>query len=202
MKRIIKLTESDLARIVKRVISEQDEDERFPGEDDILDYEDRAMGRMLDNMGDEWDSSFEDEHDDEEWGQTDRGEDRLQDLIEEARDILENELGMSIDAINEMDEWYIVDVLHEHMYDELAYDIEHLLEKEGFDTEGELGEGWDDIDMKSRYRDYNRKEYRDIPKNPLRPGMSLDGEGTKILGKSDDDNFDEWGMDDDDEEYA
>ena len=179
MKRIIRLTESDLTRIVKRVISEQDE----------------------------------------EWGQTDRGDEKLQDLIEEARDILENDLGMSIDAINEMDEWYILDVLHEHMYDELAYEIEHLLEKEGFDdlddmpsyktkwsmpkdSEEELGEGWDDIDMKSRYRDYNRKEYRDIPKNPLRTGMSLDHEGTKIKGKSDDDNFDEWGMDDDDEEYA
>lgn len=179
MKKIIKLTESDLARIVRRVISEQDED----------------------------------------WGKTDRGEEELQDLIEEARDILENDLGMSIDAINEMDEWYIVDVLHEHMYDELAYEIEHLLEKEGFDnlddmpsyktkwsmpkdSEEELGEGWDDIDMKSRYRDYNRKEYRDIPKNPLRTGMSLDGEGTKIKGKSDDNDFDEWGMDNDDEEYA
>jgi hypothetical protein len=70
--------------------------------------------------------------DDEEWGQTDMGEESLQDLIEEARDILENELGFSIDAINEMDEFDIVDALHDHMYDELAYDIEHLMEVEGF----------------------------------------------------------------------
>jgi hypothetical protein len=70
--------------------------------------------------------------DDKEWGERDMGEESLQDLIEEARDILENELGFSIDAINEMDEFDIVDALHDHMYDELAYDIEHLMEKEGF----------------------------------------------------------------------
>jgi hypothetical protein len=40
-----------------------EDDEDFEGQNDILDYEDRAMGRMLDNMGDEWDSSFEDEDD-------------------------------------------------------------------------------------------------------------------------------------------
>ena len=46
---------------------EEDEDmgdeEDFEGQNDMLDYEDRAMGRMLDGMGDDWDSSFEDEHD-------------------------------------------------------------------------------------------------------------------------------------------
>ena len=201
MKRIIRLTESDLARIVKRVISEQDEDERFPGENDILDYEDSAMGRMLDNMGDEWDSSFEDEHDDEEWGKTDRGKEHLQDLLEEARDILENELGMSIDAINEMDEWYIVDVLHDHMYDELAYDIEHLLEKEGFGEEGELDEGHDDFITKRRYKDYDSRDYRRIPKDAVRPGK-IDFEGTMLSASDDDDDFDEWSLGDDDEEYV
>ena len=48
--------------------------EMFDEDDDdgVLDYEDRAMGRMLDNMGDEWDSSFEDEYDvenDEDFGE-------------------------------------------------------------------------------------------------------------------------------------
>jgi len=146
---------------------------------------------------------------DEEWGETDRGEEDLQDLLEEARDILENDLGMSIDAINEMDEWYIVDILHEHMYDELAYEIEHLLEKEGFvdldepydsigghsvndlkrafaKTKGrdeELGEGWDDFTQKKRYpKDYEPENYRSIPKDFFRKnlGHRIDSEGTKL----------------------
>ena len=148
-------------------------------EDD--DYKDRSMydpyyGDDEDDFSD-LDNTLDDGLEDEEWGETDIGEQNLQDLLEEARDILENELGMSIDAINEMDEWYIVDVLHEHMYDELANEIEHLLEKEGFadfdepyDSIGghsvkdlerafsktkskdeELDEGWDDFTQKKRY---------------------------------------------------
>ena len=103
MKKIIRLTESDLARIIKRTINEMEDEDFMRGADKYYDNEEK----------------------DEEWGETDRGEQELQDLIEEARDILENELGMSIDAINEMDEWYIVDVLHDYNYDELAYDIEY-----------------------------------------------------------------------------
>jgi len=172
---------------------------------------------------------FDDEEDDEEWGETDRGEQNLQDLLEEARDILENELGMSIDAINEMDEWYIVDVLHYHMYNELAYDIEYFLEKEGFADEDEpydsigghsvndlkkafaktkskdeeLDEGWDDFVQKKRYpEDYKPEKYMKFPKGFLRKhsGRKIDPEGT-ILTKSDEDPFDEY-MDFDDEEYA
>jgi hypothetical protein len=97
-------------------------DKNWKDRDD--DYKDRSMYSPY--YGD--DEDFEEE----EWGQTDRGDEHLQDLIEEARDILENELGFSIDAINEMDEFYIVDVLRDHMYDELAGDIEYLMEKEGF----------------------------------------------------------------------
>ena len=143
MKKIIRLTESDLARIIKRTINEMEDEDFMRGADKYYDNEEK----------------------DEEWGETDRGEKRLQDLIEEARDILENELGMSIDAINEMDEWYIVDVLHDHHFDELAYEIEDILEQEGFDdlddmpsyktswsmpkdNEEELGEGWDDFIQK------------------------------------------------------
>lgn len=50
---------------IERLLRGDEDDEN----DDVLDYEDRAMGRMLDNMGDDWDSSFEDEHDydDEFW---------------------------------------------------------------------------------------------------------------------------------------
>jgi hypothetical protein len=82
MKKVIRLTESDLTRIVKRVIKEND------------DYKDRSMYDSY--YGD--DDSYEE---DEDLGSTDKGEEKLQDLIEEARDILENELGFSIDDINE-----------------------------------------------------------------------------------------------------
>ena len=92
MKKIIRLTESDLTRIVKRVIKEQDE----------------------------------------EFGQTDKGEEELQDLIEEARDILENECGYDIEEINSMDERDIVECLFEEGHEDLASEIENLLEQEGF----------------------------------------------------------------------
>jgi hypothetical protein len=132
MKKIIRLTESDLARIVKRTINEMEDedfmrsaDRNWEDRDEDDDYKDRSMYSPY--YGDD-----EDFEEDEEWGERDMGEESLQDLIEDARDILENELGFSIDAINEMDEFDIVDALHDHSYDELAYDIEHLMEKEGF----------------------------------------------------------------------
>jgi len=96
MKKIIRLTESDLTRIVKRIIKEND------------DYKD------------------------EEFGQTDKGEEELQDLIEEARDILENECGYDIEEINSMDERDIVECLFEEGHEDLASEIEDLLEQEGF----------------------------------------------------------------------
>jgi len=132
MKKIIRLTESDLIRLVKKTINEMEDEDFMRGadrnwedRDEDDDYKDRSMYSPY--YGDD-----EDFEEDEEWGETDMGEEELQDLIEDARDILENELGFSIDAINEMDEFDIVDALHDHMYDELAYDIEHLMEKEGF----------------------------------------------------------------------
>ena len=159
MKRIIRLTESDLTRIVKRVISEQDE----------------------------------------VWGQSDRGEEELQDLIEEARDILENECGYDIEEINSMDERDIVEFLSDEGYEDLAVEIEHLLDQEGFDTE--LGEGHDDFIMKRRYKDYDSSDYRRIPKDAVRPGK-IDFEGTMLSASDDDDDFDEWSLGDDDEEYV
>ena len=201
MKKTIRLTESDLTRIIKRVIKEND------------DYKDRSM--------------YDPYYGDEEWGETDRGEEDLQDLLEEARDILENELGMSIDAINEMDEWYIVDVLHEHMYDELAYEIEHLLEKEGFADEDEpydsigghsandlkkafaktkgrdeeLGEGWDDFTQKKRYpEDYKPEKYERIPRDYFKSPRRLDPEGTIGMPRKEK-PFDDY-EDFDDEEFV
>lgn len=199
MKKVIKLTESDLTRIIKRTINEMDDD-----------YKDLSMYNPYYGEEDDFsdlDNTMYDGMEDEEWGETDKGEEELQDLIEEARDILENELGMSIDAINEMDEFDIVDVLHYHMYDELAYDIEHLLEQEGFyddeETEEELGEGWDDDIQKRRYpEDYKPENYRKIPKGFLRQysGSKMDPEGT-ILTKRKGEPFDEF-LDFDDEDFA
>jgi hypothetical protein len=208
MKRIIRLTESDLTRIIKKTINEMEDEDFMRGADR------------------NWDDDFGYEED-EEWGETDRGEQELQDLIEEARDILENELGMSIDAINEMDEYYIVDVLHDYNYDELAYDIEYLLEKEGFADEDEpydsigghsvndlkkafaktkgrdeeLDEGWDDFIQKKRHpEDYKPENYRKLPKDTFKSGSKIDREGT-IITKRREDPFDEY-EDFDDEEYA
>ena len=86
MARITRLTENDLSRIVKRVISEMDDD---------------------------YDSDFENKS--------------LKELIKIAEDFLLNELGFSPDAIDEIDEWYIIDVLRDHHYDELASEIEEKL---------------------------------------------------------------------------
>ena len=80
-----RLTEQDLARIVRRVIKEN--------EDDDDDYETKS----------------------------------LKELIKIAEDFMLNELGFSPDAIYEIDEWYIIDVLRDHHYDELASEIEEKL---------------------------------------------------------------------------
>jgi hypothetical protein len=114
MKKVIKLTEADLTRIVRRVIKEND------------DYKDRSMYDSY--YGD--DDSYEE---DEDLGSTDEGEEELQDLIEEARDILENELGFDIDEINEMSEREMVECLFDEGYDEIASEMEELLDQEGFE---------------------------------------------------------------------
>ena len=116
MRKIIKLTENDLARIVRRVIKENEEE-----------WIDQSQ-----DMDDESDFSKMNLDDDEEFGQTDKGEEELQDLIEEARDILENECGYDIEEINSMDERDIVECLFEEGHEDLAGEIESLLEQEGF----------------------------------------------------------------------
>ena len=230
MKKIIRLTESDLARIVKRTINEMDDE-------DLMRSVDRNWEDKTDNKGDYKDRSMyspyygddEDFEEEEEWGERDMGDEHLQDLIEEARDILENELGFSIDAINEMDEFDIVDALHDHMYDELAYDIEHLMEVEGFysadedepydsigghsvndlkkafaKTKGrdeELGEGWDDFTQKKRYpEDYKPEKYERIPRDYFKSPRRLDPEGTIGMPRKEK-PFDDY-EDFDDEEFV
>jgi hypothetical protein len=54
--------------------------------------------------------------------------------------------------------------------------------------------------MKRKYDKYKRIDYRKVPKNPIEPGAYLDYEGTKLKKSDDDDDFNEWGFDD--EEFA
>ena len=197
MKKVIKLTESDLTRIIKRTINEMDDD-----------YKDLSMYNPYYDEEDDFsdlDNTMYDGMEDEEWGETDKGEEELQDLIEEARDILEYECEYDIDEINEMSEYDMVECLYDQGYDDLASRIEELMEQEGFDEieEGELGEGWDDDIQKSRYpEDYKPENYRKIPKGFLRQysGSKIDPEGT-ILTKRKEEPFDEY-MDFDDEEFV
>jgi hypothetical protein len=138
---------------------------------------------------------------DEEWGQTDKGEEELQDLIEEARDILENECGYDIEEINSMDERDIVEFLSDEGYEDLASEIEYLLDQEGFNEE-EVDENWDTEFEKRHFNKYDRKDYRDVPKNPFKHTSLLDFEGTRLSKDDDDDDFDEWSHGDDDEEFV
>jgi len=136
---------------------------------------------------------------DEEWGETDEGEETLQDLIEDARDFLENECGYDFEELNQMSEQDIVDALYDEGNDGLAEEIEDLLREEGFDTEKEFNENWDDHSTRRKFDKYNRMDYRKVPKNPIKPGAFLDYEGTRLSSKlddEDDDHFDEWGFDD------
>lgn len=218
MKNVIRLTEGDLRRIIQNTINEMSDDYKdrsmydpyYSDEEDDFSDLDSAMN---DGMEDEDDITmrgrfFDDEDEgDEEWGETDRGEEELQDLIQVARQILEDECGMDIEEINEMDETDIVDALIEEGYDDLANDIEGLMDQEGFDVsdeEEELGEGWDDPITRGRFsQDYNPARFRKLPKDALRPGMT-DVEGTMLMAKDEDEDYNDWEdlSDMDDEEFV
>ena len=170
MKRIIRLTETDLTKLIRRIIKENDDD-----------HKDRSM----------YSPYYGDDDKDEDWGETDEGDEVLQDLIEEARDFLESECGYDLHDLNLMSEYDIVEALYDEGNDELAEEIERLLEKEGFTDEGELGEGFDDFITKKRFKDYNPTKFRKLPKDALRPGMR-DFEGTTLMAKDEDDDYNDW----------
>ena len=170
-------------------------DRNWEDRDKDDDYKDRSMYSPY--YGDD-----EDFEEDEEWGQTDMGEEELQDLIEEARDFLENECGYDLHDLNLMSEKDIVDALYDEGNDELAEEIEELLNQEGFnlksEVEEELDEGWDDFTQKRRNpKGYNPSKYERIPKDYFKSPRRLDPEGTigKPKKKEDFDDYEEVELD-------
>jgi len=83
MKKTIRLTESDLTRIIKRIIKETEDD-----------YKDRSMYSPYYGNWESGDESY------------------LQELLNYARQILESECGMDYPTISLMEDWQIVDALY------------------------------------------------------------------------------------------
>ena len=118
MKKIIKLTESDLTRIVKRTINEMEAEDFMRGAD--KNWEDREEDNYKDR-------SMHSPYYGEEDYENEYTNKSLDELLEMAKNFMLDELEFSPDAIDEMDEWYIVDVLRDYGYDELASEIEEKL---------------------------------------------------------------------------
>ena len=113
MKKIIRLTESDLTRIVKRTLNEMKDEDFMRGTDK------------------NWDN-----HEDEEWGETGRGGKELQNLIKDAKEFLENECGYDLNDINSMSVDDIVETIFDKGNIELAQKIDNLLDFDDFNFFG------------------------------------------------------------------
>ena len=124
MKKIIRLTESDLTRIVRRTLNEM-EDKNWDDhkEENDFSYFDTDMYNGLD---------------DEEWGETDGGGggEELHDLIKDAKEFLENECGYDLDDINLMSVDDIVDTIFDEGNIVLAQKIDNLLDFDDFNFFG------------------------------------------------------------------
>jgi hypothetical protein len=130
MKKIIRLTESDLTRIVRRTLNEMEDDDFIRGAD-----------KNWDDHEEEDDFSYFDTDmynglDDEEWGETDGGGEELQDLIKDAKEFLENECGYDLDDINLMSVDDIVDTIFDEGNIVLAQKIDNLLDFDDFNFFG------------------------------------------------------------------
>ena len=118
MKKIIRLTESDLTRIIKRTINEMEAEDFMRGAD--KNWEDREEDNYKDR------SMYSPYYGEEDY-ENEYSNQSLDELLEIAKNFMLDELEFSPDAIDEMDEWYIVDVLRDYSYDELASEIEEKL---------------------------------------------------------------------------
>lgn len=95
-----------------------------------------------------------------ELGQTNEYDEKLQDLIDDARDILENELDYTDDECNELDEYDFAKVLDENGYRGLAKEIRKLLKI----TRADMDEPYDSIggfsprDIQNAFNKINKKD--------------------------------------------
>ena len=102
MKKIVRLTESDLRRVIKRVIKENEDD-----------YKDRSM----------YDPYYSDDLD------KDMSAYELEQLMYEAMELMESEYGISSDYLEGLNEFELIDLLEEHNETELAGDIQQYVDK-------------------------------------------------------------------------
>ena len=102
MKKIVRLTETDLRRVIKRVIKENEDD-----------YKDRSM----------YDPYYSDDLD------KDMSAYELEQLMYEAMELMESEYGISSDYLEGLNEFELIDLLEEHNETELAGDIQQYVDK-------------------------------------------------------------------------
>jgi hypothetical protein len=108
-----------------------------------------------------------------------------------------NESDLPLDMIGDGEDDLIngtVDIDGENRFED--EDIEYISLGLNDDCEdcGEMEEGWDDNRMKRHYDDYDPSNFRKIPKT-FHPGME-DYEGTKLMSRDEDDDFDDFTIDD------